>query len=305
MTSRATSLAEHGHWPALALGAWLLFAALPAQAQSAIESLEHTPPRAFGWRIGDRFHRDIVLRLHAPWRLETEGLPRPGRHTHWIALAPVQIEERTAGAIIEYRVRLIYQLIGISPEFSDIALPEVMLRMSDDQETQEAMIPASRLRVGTITDFEGHDLRPAQAPVRLRQSALRPAAWGGVLALALASFAWLRWGDRFGRRRPFLELARRFASYGGGDWQADAYRDALRAVHTAINDTAGHVVFAESIDAFLVAHPRYASLAPELREYFQRSNACFYDPADTAPRYSRTELSAFIGRCAALERGAA
>jgi len=298
-------LAERGQWPALALGAWLLFTAAPAPAQSAIESLEHTPPRAFGWRIGDRFHRDFVLRLRAPWRLLIEDLPRPGRHTHWLALAPARVEEHTAGSSIEYRVRLSYQLVGVSPDFSDIALPEIMLRMSDGQETQQAMIPASRLRVGTITDFEGHDLRPAQGPALLHRSALHTAAWGAVLALALTCLAWLRWGDRFGRRRrPFLELARRLAAQGDGDWQADAYRDALRAVHTAINETAGHVVFAESLDAFLVGHPRFASLAPELHEYFRRSNAYFYHPADVAPWYSRTELSALIGRCAALERGA-
>lgn len=306
MTSRATSLVEPGRWPALALGAWLLLAAQPLQAQSAIESLEHVPPRSFGWHIGDRFERDIVLRLHPPWRLDTDSLPPPGQHTHWLVLAPASVVERAAGGSTEYRVRLSYQLLGVSPDFEDIALPEVMLRMSDGKDTQQAMIPASRLRVGTITDFEGHDLRPDRAPALLPQSPLRVDAWGGALALALTSLAWLQWGYRLGgRRRPFRGLARRLAVHGDA-WSANAYGDALRAVHGAINETAGQVVFTESLAAFLAAHPRYAGLGPDLREFFARSNAHFYRAAEeAAPAYSPAELRAFVGRCAAVEGGSA
>jgi len=299
--SRAISSADR--WR-LALCGWLLLLPWLSHARSAIDTLEVTAPRAYGWHIGDRFERRIVLRLHAPFRLVADSLPTAGRHTPWLALERPDIDEDTAGAVTTYRVRLRYQLVSISPDFPDIALPEVLFRMSDGQETQQALIPASRLRVGPITDFAGHDLRPPQAPAPLPGATGRLVAWGALLGLALTGLAWLRWGQAFGARaRPFAQLDRRFGAAGDPAWQGDAYRDALRAIHHAFNATAGRTVFGDTLEAFLADVPRFAPGRAEIHEYFERSGAWFYREANDVPMYSRAELTAFIRRCADLERG--
>ncbi|MGE3775192.1 MAG: hypothetical protein AB7I32_19880 [Gammaproteobacteria bacterium] len=274
---------------------------------SAIAELTVTPPRAYGWRIGDRLQRDIVLRLHAPYRFDAGSLPAAGRHTHWLALAPPRIDERRGTGLNEYRIRLDYQLVNVSPDHPDIALPELLLRFGDGKETQQALIPASRLRVGTITDFEAQgELRPAQPPLPLPLPTQRLAAAAGVLVAALAGLAWLRWGGAYGRRsRPFMALKRRLAMRREAAWEADAYAEALRAVHRAFDTTAGRTVFGETLAGFLAEHARYVVVEGDIREFFRRSATHFYRPAAAAPAYTRAELFAFVARCADIERGLA
>jgi mxaA protein len=288
----------------LALCAWLVL--MPAQtlAQSAIDTLDVTAPRAFGWRIGDVFERLIVLRLHSPYRLVGDSLPSAGRHTPWLALARPDIDEDAAGATTTYRIRMRYQLVNISPDFPDIALPEVMLRMSNGKETQQALIPASRLRVGTITDFTGHDRRPPQAPAPLPPAPWRQGWWGALLFVALAGLAWLQWGSAFGvGARPFAQLKRRLGGAGDTAWSGDAYDETLRAIHHAFNTTAGRAVFGETLDDFLVDAPRFVAASADIREFFRRSSGHFYRGAADVPVYSRAELARFVSACADLERG--
>jgi len=313
MPSRATSSAERRR-RALALGLALALAccvlrASPAAADgSAIDELTVDSPRAFGWRIGDRFERDIVLRLHAPYRFDRDSLPAAGRLTHWLALSPPRVDERRGVGVNEYRIRLAYRFVNVSPDHPDIALPELLLRMSDGKDTQQALIPASRLRVGTITDFKTRDLgpqdlRPARPPPLLPYPTRRIAAAGGGLAVALAGLAWLRWGGAFGaRRRPFTALTRRFAAGRAAAWEATAYAEALREIHRAFNATAGRAVFDGTLDDFFAEHARYAALERDIREFFQRSTAYFYRGTDDAPAYARGDLLAFVAACADIER---
>ena len=289
----------------VALGLSGLGTAALATDGTAVAGLEVRAPRAFGYLIGDRFERDIKLSLNAPYRLQRDSLPRAGRLTPWLALEPPRVDEQRAGATTATRIRLRYQLVSVSPEFTDIALPEVLLKLSDGTQTQQLLIPASRLRVGTITDFDGTDLKPAQPPAPLPAPRGRVAAWAALLLAALAGLAWQRWrADPTRGHRPFAALTRRLASRHGGVWQEDTYADALRAIHRAFDTTAGHTVFGESLDGFLADHARFEPLAADIHEFFRRSNAHFYRDLGETPgaAYSRDELRVFVGACAAAER---
>lgn len=302
MPSRVISSAERRG--RVALCGLLLLASNPAGARSAIETLDYTPPRAFGWRIGDRFERDILLRLHAPYRLVPDSLPPAGRHTHWLALTRPPIEERSADGITEYRVRLRYQVVNVTPDVPDVTLPAVTLRMEGEGETQQALIPASRLRIGTITDFAGSDLRPAQPPASLPVRDGPLVAWSALLAAALLGLAWLRWGSVFaGGTRPFARLQRQLARAPQAMWTDEAYGDALRAVHRAFNATAGRTLFGDSLDGFFTDAPRFAALDADIRDFFRRSNAHFFRAANAVPAYTRAELLRLVAACAAREQG--
>ncbi len=282
----------------------LLLASLPAWARSAIETLDYTPPRAFGWRIGDRFERDILLRLHAPYRLVPDSLPPAGRHTHWLALTRPPVEERSTGGITEYRVRLRYQIVNVTPDVPEVTLPAVTLRMEGEGETQQALIRASRLRIGPITDFTGSDLRPAQPPAALPVRNGPLLAWCALLGTALLGLAWLRWGNALaGGARPFARLQRQLARAPLATWTDEAYGDALRAVHRAFDTTAGRTLFGDSLDGFFTEAPRFAALGADIRDFFRRSNAHFYRDGDAVPAYTHAELLRLVSACAERERG--
>lgn len=302
MPSRVISSAERR--ARVALCGLLLLASSPAWSLSPIETLDYTTPRAFGWRIGDRFERDILLRLHAPFRLVPDSLPPAGRHTHWLALTRPPIEERSTGGITEYRVRLRYQVVNVTPDVPDVTLPAVTLRMEGEGETQQALIRASRLRIGAITDFSGSDLRPAQPPAPLTARSGNLIAWCTLLGASLLGLAWLRWGNALaGGARPFARLQRRLARAPQATWTEEAYGEALRAVHRAFNATAGRTLFGDNLDGFFTDTPRFAALDADIRDFFRRSNAHFFRDADAVPAYTHTELLRLVAACAERERG--
>lgn len=302
MPSRVISSVERR--ARVALCGLLLLASSPAWSRSAIETLDYTTPRAFGWRIGDRFERDILLRLHAPYRLVPDSLPPAGRHTHWLALTRPPVEERNTGGITEYRVRLRYQIVNVTPDVPDVTLPALTLRMEGAGETQQALIRASRLRITTITDFTGSDLRPAQPPAPLPVRSGNLIAWSTLFGASLLGFAWLRWGNALvGDARPFARLQRQLARAPQATWTDEAYGDALRAVHRAFDTTAGRTLFGESLDGFLTEAPRFAALGADIRDFFRRSNAHFYRHGDAVPAYTHAELLRLVAACAERERG--
>ena len=296
------------------LVALLLAWALVAQAADdggTVAELRDTPPRLYGWQLGDRFEREVVLELHAPYRLDQASLPAAGRLTHWLEIAAPRIEASESAGRRRYRITLSYQLMNISPEYPDIALPELLLRFDDGRDQRQVLVPGARLRVGTLTDFDPADLgpltlRPAQAPPQLALPSTRLALAGGVLTAALIGLAWLRWGVGAGkRRRPFLALDRQLAAREAGPWATAEYLEILRAVHRAFDTTAGHTVFEITLERFFSEHGAYAALEREIHAFFRHSAAQFFRAGDASPAYPPAELRRLVAACARLERAGA
>ena len=63
---------------------------------------------------------------------------------------------------------------------------------------------------------------------------------------------------------------------------ADGCLLASRRLHAALNATAGRVVFADEVDSFVAASPRFAPLREELARFFSRSREGFFAAAPRA-----------------------
>ena len=61
---------------------------LPLRAQAntdnvAVERIEVSQPRKFGYQLGDLFERQLSLRLRRPYEFVEDSLPQPGRLNRW------------------------------------------------------------------------------------------------------------------------------------------------------------------------------------------------------------------------------
>lgn len=286
----------------------LLLLSAGVAADPALEQIDVTPPRGFGYLIGDKFTRVVDLRVRKPFRLQTEALPSRGRVTHWLAIDAPDIDEQALQGSTQYRLEFTYQLINISPAVKDIALPQQVLQFTDGTATEQTFVPPGRVRVGVITDFAQADVRPDRPPANLPKPAARLMAWSALLLAAVAGLASLRWGFSLGQpRRPFALARRRLGRQRGQAWTEATYVAALREVHRAFNSTAGRTVFGESLAVLFEQAPRYAALARDIETFFARSRAWFFSEHGDVPRfeYSGAELAAFVARCADVERGLA
>lgn len=119
----------------------------------------------------------------------------------------------------------------------------------------------------------------------------------------LVFLAWRLWGIPFlalGRgpfARALREVAKLARSRGDG-----ARRDAIRRVHRAFDEAAGHALFATELAEFLRRHPRYAPARDDIERFFELSRREFFAGGAADP-----DLLPWLARlcrdCRGLERG--
>ncbi|MET0208559.1 MAG: hypothetical protein ABW220_05930, partial [Burkholderiaceae bacterium] len=140
--------------------------------------------------------------------------------------------------------------------------------------------------------------------VDTRGEQIRLATYALVAAGLLVYLGYTVWGWGWWQRRhrPFSAALRRVRGVTrGGDAAA---REAWRALHSAIDATAGLVMDAGGIDRFIAMSPQHAPLADELRWFFGRSQQLFFADAATSADDS-ARLLALCRHGVAIERGLA
>jgi mxaA protein len=136
----------------------------------------------------------------------------------------------------------------------------------------------------------------ATAPLRSRL-----AAEALVAVLAGAILAWGALGPRWRRQVQPFETAWRQMRRLPEPASAAHWRQALTALHQALDRSAGEALFAPGLEAFLARRPAYAPLRPELERFFELSRRTFFAPGGEAiPELGW--LKALCSRARALER---
>lgn len=307
MTERHVPARRRAAHAGLLLIAWLWCAPLASHAadERVIERLDITQPRAFGYHIGDRFSREVTLTLRAPYALDMKALPAAGRFSEFLTLDAPRIETTARDGATDYAMRFDYQVVNVGVEAASIAVPHHELVYSNGKESLKALVPATRITVTPLRASDDATLAADAAPRPLHFDATP--LWMCALAMGLSVLGLVFIHGRlpaWRRARPFAAAHRQVRAAQARGWRDEDYSAALRAVHHAFNATAGHTVFADALDAFIAAHPPYASLHGALVEFFARSRSHFFHAAEIeTPRYSARELTAFIQRCRDAERG--
>ncbi|MFA9462199.1 nonribosomal peptide synthetase MxaA [Thiohalorhabdus methylotrophus] len=281
--------------------------ALPANAAGI--DLSVTEPRSYGHVAGDRIERRLRLRLPPGYRLERTSLPATGKVNYWLELADMAVDGGDRGGTA--RVTLGYQLFYAPLQVVPRRLPAFRISASNDAgERLEARVPSFDFTMSPLIalrpeaefgDPENGIMAADEQPDRLPVAEPRRGALTafGVFSLALLLWAWA--ADRLpGRRRgPFGRAVRSLRRLRESD--RGATEAAMRTLHRAFDETAGHAVFAEDVDAFVTTHPAFSDLHDDIAAFFESSRHLFF-AADDGPRgYELDEVRDLTSRCRARE----
>jgi hypothetical protein len=80
-----------------------------------------------------------------------------------------------------------------------------------------------------------------------------------------------------------------------------AFPQALRLLHAALDETAGHVLFVHGLESFLLQHEQFQPLEPRLRNFFQTSARYFF-AGQTPLEIDLLDLQKLFEACRLAER---
>ena len=311
MTRQAASPATPAPWRRFVIAATLAAAIVPSRAADAtVPSARSDEPRAYGYQIGDLVTRRIALHVPSGLTLDPQSLPRAGQRGRALELQRVVLRNSLAG--VPESLQLDYQVFLAPREARVLEMPPIELRFDGHGAPQTLRIDAWPVTVAPLVPVEAPnreglgELRPDREPplVDTQAARWRLAIEAGAIVLLLAYLAQvylvLPWAAQ--RRRPFGRAWKRLQALPA---QPDAAqrRAAFEAVHAALNEAAGEVVFEAGVDRFVARMPRYAPLRAELQRFYADSRAEFFAGAGDAAGLAR--LRALCRQARDLERGAA
>ena len=252
----------------------------PARAQ-VLSVVLHTPSRDFGYFVGDFLVSTAVITVGPDTVLDARSLPSAGPVTSSTDLRRIDVSEASAadGRIVTLRAE--YQTFSAPEEVSQVSVPGYQLAFMKGGARLTATVPGFAFAASPFR----HDLTPI-----VDLGVLRPdhgvgvvdVAWprleiigGGIVAVLavlglVASGGGLPWRRR---NAPFARAARQIRAAGAG-------REALLALHRALDATAGERVLADDLEGFLQRHRRFARLRDELKEFFAVSRESFFGDRD-------------------------
>lgn len=295
------------------MAAALLGLACAAGAAVDHVSVDVTEPRAFGYSLGDVVSRRVLLTLPPGLALDAASLPAAGQRGKALELRRADWQRVAQPGGQRYELTLDYQVFLSPREVRTLEMPPVKLRFEGGPRPEEVRIDAWPLTVAPLAPAEPSprtglgELRPdwpaplidAQGPrQRLALAAALVALLLAYLGIVYLGLPW--WSQR---HRPFTQAWRALRPLSARS-PAQQRQAAYRALHQALNRTAGEVLFETGIERFVAAHPRFAPLRDEIAGFFARSRAEFFTGGGDGPQ-DAPWLRDFARRCRDAERGSA
>ena len=259
-----------------------------AETNPPIHAVEISSPRDYGIVMGETFSGEIRVKMAAGYELETATLPRPGSAvSDVLEVRAIQHDRQSLGDEDLHRIILSYQVFKGVREAEILSVPALPLRFAGKGETVETLAPAWSFTLMPII--------PSKLPdeaVSLRGDLPMPFAstaghWRWLAALlaglgGLGIYATWRLGLPPFRHQasPFLRVARELKrelkkQRRLGSSPANTQLS-IKLVHDALNEIAGHTLFAGQLPGFLQTHPEYQSYASELEQFFRVSEQLFF-----------------------------
>ena len=140
------------------------------QASALLQHLEVKDPRRFGYWIGDVVSREATIVMEAPYVLEQQSLPRPGRMDMWLWLRRVDVEAESRSGRNSYRLTFDYQVLTAPPLLQRINIPQQPVYFSGEGERLPVLIESLGVYVSPLAapaaaaDAGFPDMYPAVPP---------------------------------------------------------------------------------------------------------------------------------------------
>jgi mxaA protein len=267
----------------------LLAAALLALMRSVAAESPPTPaapaatveqPRSFGHVLGDVLTQRVLL-SHAGRPVDAGALPAADRVGLYLERRTPRVEEDALG---RRWLAIDYQVVNAPRALTAAALPALSITTS----AGPLQVVAWPVSIGPLTPPATFDqgalqpLRPDRPVLPVPTEGLERQLKLSLTALAVVLLGWAAWwaarNAREARRLPFARAWQQLR-------QADpASTEAWRALHRALDATAGRVVHGRTLPRLLADAPHLQPLAPQLEAFFRHSEQRFFaSEAGTAP----------------------
>lgn len=263
-----------------------------AQGEAEPLRLSVSEPRAYGYQVGDVATRQVVVELPRRLRLDEESLPAIGRQGVALSLRSLRRESDTSAAGTRLTLWLEYQVFAAPLAPRVYELPALRLRFDGKPRAEELFVESWPVVVAPLAPEPAPQRRglgnlQADAAPLLRDTTVERLLIAACAAVAMglgAYLAFVYFGLPWlsGRQRPFTRAYRRLRAVRKAPASARNWQDACRAIHAAFNETAGQVVFADTVDGFVRRMPRFAPLREDIRAFFMRSQAAFFHTGSPA-----------------------
>ena len=260
---------------------------------AAVETLELTTPRPFGYVIGDTIEHSVALVLDPGFALDPDSIPEPGRASRWLALNASELESDERDGMTRHSILLRYQIVNAAESVIGAGTPPLSLRILGPEGDLPVVVPAWGFTFGPIVTPEERtagrrpDLRPALPPPPFETEArtVRVVALGFLALVLVALIVRERLIGRFAAPsgRHFDRAWRRLRRRSKGSDSSDAFTKALVEVHAAFNATAGRAVFEHDLARFFVEHPRFEPVRMPIESFFAESGKLLYGRNAAAP----------------------
>jgi mxaA protein len=266
-------------------------------------------PRPYGYQIGDTFQREVRVFPAPGVRVQDKALTKPGRAGTWFELRSIAVDRPDDGSV---RLVLDYQVINVPTEVRTVSTPSFAVPVTDGQRlvrmplqpawvTVAPMTPQTVLGRDRLTetqaDIPAKGIDTAPLTTRLRWLAL--AALLPILALV---YCWTPWDALLPRPRPFAKAFRQAHRARNRDDQ-EFWSAALRALHAALDQTAGQTVFTHNVTLLAQRNAAWNRLLPALGEWLTVSRAVFFTDGAWPGRDQRARLLQTLNDARAIERG--
>lgn len=262
-------------------------------------------PRPYGYLIGDTLALTVAINAPSGLKLDEAALPRPGTVNRWLELRRIEAKPQAGSG---YRLKLEYQTFHAPLTVKTLTIPGFRLSFAGGTaaEVPPWSFSATPIKDLSVLSGEGQQpLRSDAAPGSLPLAGWRAATLAAV-AFALAALLWLAWLrgllPYWAKGRHYaaaLRGLRRLARQPQGE---AALRAGFTAVHRAFNQTLGQPLFAEQLDDFFLAQPRYAPLREDIEAFFAASYALFFGSGALPADYPLERLAALCRHCLQIER---
>jgi mxaA protein len=258
-------------------------------------------------QIGDVLTRSIDVAVDAAYQLPKTSLPMKGERRNGIELSDISVRTSKGNGVIIYKVILSYQVFVSAAKPVVMQLPDEHMALTGGAKALSIDIPAwnfwfAPLVAEGVTNAKDN-MQPQSKPALIDLNVHRIRLWA-ALALLVTGLLGLVYINSDKSWLPFVRgaFAQAHRNIKKLPHDQTANKNALRSMHQAFNETYGANLFANELDQFLVANPKFSKMKLEITQFFEQSNAALFANQATSATQVQ-ELRALSRRLRDCERG--
>lgn len=266
------------------------------------------PTVSNGIQIGDVLNRTIVIEVNTPYQISKTALPMKGEVRNGIELADITVtsSEKAKKNIVSIALR--YQVFISAAKPVVMQLPKEEFTLIGGDKALSIKVPAwnfwfSPLVAQGITNAK-ENLQPQYKPTLINISADHARFWVS-LVLFITGLLGLVYVNADKRWLPFMNgaFAQAHRSLKKLPGNQTSEKKALAHMHHAFNNLHGENLFANDIEQFLAAHPKFSILKTDITTFFAQSNASLFGNKHKESEQFMSGLIALSKRLRDCERG--